>query len=195
MKMVLSSRVMLLLLFSILLAVLLYGYTQKYLLKNSRVEPFYQDVYLTDSELPLERNPEYLLPSNNTVTVPQPGGSNQGADLYKDDKIKSYVTSTGSITFKRSEIEKGFSDQLAKFPKQPDESEESYLSRFMVPILWQATKNQFASFSELDASIQKIKTELRTANVSMVSINKEVSGLGEAAINSKRAEDFDFKKF
>lgn len=158
-------------------------------------EAFFQDVYLTDSELPLEKNPEYLLPSNNTSTVPQSGGSKEGEDLYKDDKIHSYVKGNGKIAFKLSEIEKVFSEQLAKFPREKNESEDSYLSRFMVPILWQTIKNQFESFSQLSSSIAEIKRDLRSANIRMVKINKEVEKIGDDEIAKTRSEDFDFKNF
>jgi len=158
-------------------------------------ESFFQDVFLTDSEMPLEKNPEYLLPSNNTSTVPQSGGSKEGEDLYKNDKIHSYVMGNGKISFKRGEIEKVFSEQLSKFPREENESEESYLSRFMVPILWQTTKNQFECFSQLSSSIEQIKTDLRSANIKMVKINKEVEKIGDDDIAKKRSEEFDLKNF
>jgi hypothetical protein len=163
--------------------------------RDLSLEPFFQEIYLTDSEMPLEKNPEYLLPSNNTSTVPQSGGSKEGVDLYKNDKIHSYVKGDGKISFKRSEIANVFSDQLSKFPREENESEESYLSRFMVPILWQTTKNQFDSFFQLSSSIEQIKTDLRSANIKMVSINNEVEKIGDDDIAKKRSEDFDFKSF
>ena len=165
------------------------------LMRMNRKEGFFQDIFLTDSELPLERNPEYLLPSNDTATIPEGGGSAKGKDLYKDAKINAYVTDDGKFTFKRSEIEKGFSDQLSKFPKNPEESEEAYLSRFMIPILWQTTKNQYDSFSKLTSSILEIKQNLRAANIKMVEINQEIDKIGDNNISKKRTEAFDFKKF
>lgn len=164
-------------------------------MRNNKREGFFQDIFLTDSELPLEKNPEYLLPSNNTATIPESGGSKEGKDLYKDEKINAYVTGSGKLAFKSAEIKKTFSDQLSKFPRNEGESEESYLSRFMVPILWQTTKNQFESFSKLASSIEEIKQNLRAANIKMVSINNEIEKIGDKNIAKQRAEDFDFKKF
>ena len=65
----------------------------------------------------------------------------------------------------------------------------------MVPILWQATKKQMDSFSSLGIEIQKLTSILRSANKKMIGINETIRELGPDAIDGKRSDDFDFKKF
>ena len=171
---------------------LLYLYKTKYV--NVLQEPFIQVEKLSNSEMLLEKNPEYLLPSNNTITDPS---SNDGEDLYKDKKINTYITIDGNIIFKKSEVEQVFKDQLKTtlLGNQQEKTDDSMIARFMVPLLWQITKNQFNEFSNLASEIQTLERDLHSANKQLINVNEVVREIGEDSIDQKRKNDFDFKNF
>ena len=53
-----------------------------------------------EGQVPQFKNPEYLLPSNNTATDP---GSEDGEDYYKDLKIKPTI-SDSKVVFEQGNI-------------------------------------------------------------------------------------------
>ena len=176
----------------IFMIILIYLYSKT---KISGIETFYSDITLSKSKLSVEKHPEYLLPSNNTASDP---GSEDGEDFYIDNKINAYVTGEGKIIFDSSEVTDNFMRSIAWSPSKQEKQEEtddSMIARFMVPILWQATKKQMDSFSSLGIEIQKLTSILRSANKKMIGINETIRELGPDAIDGKRSDDFDFKKF
>lgn len=177
---------------AIFVIILFYLYSNS---KMSGIETFYNEITLTDSKVSVEKHPEYLLPSNNTASDP---GSEDGEDFYKDVKINAYVTNEGKIIFNSAEVTKNYLRNTGWSPskkKDQEETEDSMLARFMVPILWEATKKQMESFSSLGSEIKNLETILRSANKKMIGINETIRELGPDALDEKRANDFDFKSF
>lgn len=177
---------------SIFVIILIYLYSKSTV---SGIETFYTEINLSTSKISVEKHPEYLLPSNNTASDP---GSEDGEDFYKDMKINAYVTPGGKIIFDSDEIKKNYERNTLWSPSKKtneEETEDSMLARFMIPILWQATKKQMDSFSSLGTDIEKLTTILRSANKKMIGINETVKQIGPEVIDKKRADDFDFKKF
>lgn len=177
---------------AIFVIILFYLYSNS---KMSGIETFYNEITLTDSKVSVEKHPEYLLPSNNTASDP---GSEDGEDFYKDVKINAYVTNEGKIIFNSAEVTKNYLRNTVWSPskkKDQEETEDSMLARFMVPILWEATKKQMESFSSLGSEIKNLETILRSANKKMIGINETIRELGPDALDEKRANDFDFKSF
>ena len=178
--------------FILLLVIFVYLYKRN---RSKTLETF-NTVSLSDFEgqVPQFKNPEYLLPSNNTATDP---GSEDGEDYYKDLKIRPTI-SDSKVVFERDNIVNLYSSNINfNQSKKEDEVEtdDSMLARFMVPLLWQITKNQIEDFSRLESDIQYINNVLRAANIKMIKINTDVNNLGPDAISKKRSNDFDFKKF
>ena len=177
---------------AIFVIILFYLYSKS---KTSGIETFYNDITLSNSKISLEKHPEYLLPSNNTVSNP---GSENGEDLYKNMKINTYVTGEGKVIFDSGEVSKNYLRNFAWSPSKKEnqeETEDSMLARFMIPILWQATKKQMESFSSLGIEIEKLTTILRSANKKMIRINDTLRDIGKEGIDKKRADEFDFKNF
>ena len=176
----------------IFVIILLYLYSNS---KTSGIETFYNDITLSNSKLSVEKHPEYLLPSNNTAADP---GSEDGEDFYKGVKINAYVTDEGKIIFNSAEVTQNYLRNSVWSPskkKDQEETEDSMLARFMVPILWEATKKQMDSFSSLGSEIKKLETILRSANKKMIGINETIRDIGTEGIDKKRADEFDFKNF
>ena len=147
-----------------------------------------------EEQIPQLKNPEYLLPSNNTASDP---GSQDGEDYYKDLKIIPTI-SNSKVIFDETNVKENYplSFAFSQAKKENEvETEDSMLARFMVPLLWQVTKNQIEDFSRLETDIQHINKVLRAANKKMIKINKSVDALGPDAISKKRGDDFDLKNF
>ena len=166
--------------------------------RNITIEPFAENgTKLSDSENQLEQNPSLLLPSNLSAAVPDPDDKkSKGKDAYEDSKLHAYYNPGGYYMFKKEEIEKVFGDELSKFPKlqlaSGEESDSSWLSRFMVPLLWQTVKNQYDELGQMTTSISDIKSMLRSSNVKMIKINEELKKVGVGDMGKKRTEEFEF---
>lgn len=169
-----------------------------YLYKRNKVNSLEKFVMISlsdfEGQVPQFKNPEYLLPSNNTATDP---GSEDGEDYYKDLKIKPTISDSKVVFEQGNILQLYLMNSIFNQPKKENEPEtdDSMLARFMVPLLWQITKNQMEEFSRLESDIQYVSNVLRAAGKKMIRINEEVDNLGPDAISKKRSDDFDFKKF
>lgn len=172
------------------IGILIYLYKKR----NTEIREHFNMKTIAEAKNPLLKNPEYLLPSNNTATDP---GSEDGKDYYEESKIRPTL-SDSKVVFDAGNINKEYMLNVI-FSKAKEENqtetEDSMLARFMIPLLWQATKNQIEEFNKLSKDIQEVNKILRAANKKMVDINVSVDNIGQDAIAKKRSNDFDFKKF
>ena len=179
-----------------------------YLIRKKQTrEMFYSSMKLNNSDSEIEKNPSLLLPTNDKISFIHPDDreDKEPTDIYKDSKIYAYHTTEGGYSFNKNEIEKNFKNELGKYlessatgeseneGKKIKESDK--ISQFMVPILWQTINQMYNDVGGMRKTIDDIKIMLRSANVRMIEMNKDISGLTDGNIDKKRTEDFDFNDF